>query len=51
MPKYPSNQGKEYFNAARCQWLILVILATPEAEISRIMVGSQPGKIVHETLS
>jgi hypothetical protein len=28
-----------------------VILATQEAEIRRIMVQSQPGQIVHETLS
>jgi hypothetical protein len=28
-----------------------VILATQEAEIRRIEVGSQPGLIVHETLS
>jgi hypothetical protein len=27
------------------------ILATQEAEIRRIMVWSQPGQIVHETLS
>jgi hypothetical protein len=28
-----------------------VILATQEAEIKRITVGSQPWQIVHETLS
>jgi hypothetical protein len=28
-----------------------IILATQEAEIRRIMVRSQPGQIVHETLS
>jgi hypothetical protein len=28
-----------------------VILATQEAEIRRIMVGSQPGQKVHKTLS
>jgi hypothetical protein len=28
-----------------------VILATQEAEIRRIVVGSQPGQVVHETLS
>jgi hypothetical protein len=28
-----------------------VILATQEAEIRRIAVQSQPGQIVHETLS
>jgi hypothetical protein len=36
---------------ARCQWLTSVILVTQEAEIRRIMVQSQPGQIVHETLS
>jgi hypothetical protein len=33
------------------QWLRPVIPATQEAEISRIMVRSQPRQIVHETLS
>jgi hypothetical protein len=32
-------------------WLTPVILATQEAEITRIVVRSQPGQIVHETLS
>jgi hypothetical protein len=36
---------------AECQWLSTVILATQEAEIRRITVGSQPRQIVHETLS
>jgi hypothetical protein len=31
---------------AGCQWLTPVILATQEAEIRRITVGSQPGQIV-----
>jgi hypothetical protein len=35
---------------ARHWWLTPVILATQEAEIRRIMVGSQPGQIVLETL-
>jgi hypothetical protein len=30
---------------------MLVILATQEAEVRRITVQSQPGQIVHETLS
>jgi hypothetical protein len=33
------------------QWLMPTILATEEAEIRRIMVQSQSGQIVHETLS
>jgi hypothetical protein len=33
------------------QWLTAVILATQEAEIRRITVGSQPRQVVHETLS
>jgi hypothetical protein len=32
-------------------WLIPVILTTKEAKIRRIMVRSQLGQIVHETLS
>jgi hypothetical protein len=33
------------------QWLMPIILATQEAEIRRIEVRSQPGQIVHKTLS
>jgi hypothetical protein len=33
------------------QWLTSLILATQEAEIRRIKIRSQPGQIVHETLS
>jgi hypothetical protein len=36
---------------ARHQWLTPVILATQEAQIRRIVVQSQPGQIVPETLS
>jgi hypothetical protein len=36
---------------AGCQWLTPVIPATQEADIRRIIVQSQPGQIVHETLS
>jgi hypothetical protein len=35
----------------RRQWPTPVILASQEAEIRRIMVQSQPGQIVHKTLS
>jgi hypothetical protein len=50
------NDNSVYFclkndKQAGCWWLTSVILATQEAEIRRIMVRSQPGQIVHETLS
>jgi hypothetical protein len=38
-------------DGSMCQCLMHVILATQEAEISRIVVQSQPGQIVPETLS
>jgi hypothetical protein len=39
------------FIRAGLRWLTPIILVTQEAEISRIMVLSQPKQIVHETLS
>jgi hypothetical protein len=39
------------FYLAGCQWLTLVIVAFQKAEIKRIKVRSQPGQIVHRTLS
>jgi hypothetical protein len=43
--------GKKKKNAARHCWLTLAILATHEVEIRRILIQSQPGKIVCKTLS
>jgi hypothetical protein len=45
------TKKKKKKKKARSQWLTSVILATQEAEIGRIKVRSQPGQIVHETLS
>jgi hypothetical protein len=36
---------------ARHQWFMPVVQATQEAELRRITVGSQPGQMVHKTLS
>jgi hypothetical protein len=38
-------------DVAESQWLMPVILATQEAEIRRIVGQSQPGQIIHKTLS
>jgi hypothetical protein len=50
MKPYLKNKLKTK-GLAWCWWLMPVILATQEAEIRRIMVGSQPRQIVCETLS
>jgi hypothetical protein len=42
---------RQLINKAWHQWLILIILATQEAEIRRITDQSYPRQIVHETLS
>jgi hypothetical protein len=46
--KRPQNKNK---NDVGHQWLMPLILTTQEAEVRKIMVRSQPGQIVHETLS
>jgi hypothetical protein len=33
----------------QAQWLTTVILATPEAEIGKIIVGVHPGKKINKT--
>jgi hypothetical protein len=45
----PIKNSKSFW--AGCWWLTPIILATQEAEIRRISVWSQPGQIVHRTLS
>jgi hypothetical protein len=44
-------EGYIFKLSARYQWLMLVILATWEAEIKKITVRSQPRQIVLKTLS
>jgi hypothetical protein len=41
---------KRILMLAGSQWLTPGILATQEAEIRRIVVRTQPGQIVHNTL-
>jgi hypothetical protein len=47
----PSSAYFKKLGVAKCRWLMPVILATQKAEIRRIMVHSQSGEIVRETLS
>jgi hypothetical protein len=52
IPSHPSQNGYHQENKhAGHRWLTPVIIATPEAEVKRTAVESQPRKIVHETLS
>jgi hypothetical protein len=46
-----AKRKKKKTKHARHPWLMFIILATQEAEIRRITVRSQPGQIVHKTLS
>jgi hypothetical protein len=43
--------GNYRVSGAVSWWLTPIILATQEAEIKRIAVQSQPGQIVHKTLT
>jgi hypothetical protein len=47
----PPESTIKMINYAGCRWLTPIILATQEAEIRRMEAQSQPGQIVHETLS
>jgi hypothetical protein len=49
-PKQKKNELRKSIRA-RYQWLTPVILAAQEAEIRKIVVQSQPGQRVQETLS
>jgi hypothetical protein len=46
-----NQQGLKKKKAAGCQWLTAIILPTQAVEIRRIAVQSQPGQLVHETVS
>jgi hypothetical protein len=50
-PSTAKNRQTEKRRMAGHQWLTPVILASQEAEIRKIPVQSQPGQIVHKTLS
>jgi hypothetical protein len=43
------KKNRQETNRTWCWWLIPVILTTQEAEIRRILVQSQPRKIVGKT--
>jgi hypothetical protein len=45
------NWRRKDKKCCRSQWFTPIVLATQEAEIRRIVVGSQPGQIVWKTLS
>jgi hypothetical protein len=49
--KIPEKIALKKGKVAGSSWLTPVILATQKAELRRIMVQSQPGHIVHKTLS
>jgi hypothetical protein len=51
MTQYPFARCFKKNLKAGHQWLTSIILATQEAEIRRIVVQSQSGQTVHETLS
>jgi hypothetical protein len=46
--RYPFESVLQATCVAWCQWLVLVILATWEAEIGKIALWGQPRQIVHK---
>jgi hypothetical protein len=46
---YQKKKKKKIPSQARCQWLMPIILATWEAEITRFMVPGHPRQIVPKT--